>query len=526
MEAKQAKEILVIGIGTEIAKLLNEVYGFFERRPEIDYVPLVKAIDGTEREKLRIKVVTFGEGKTPEGERPVLYGMLIKDVEESKEKILKEIREDYNIRDVLLIANIGGGTGSVVLTRLSSWLKELEMNVYVICIIPSPRVSTYRPILTDNVIPCYRRLREMLGIEVKSIIYMDRSVFERYDDFNTKFKDLLIDMLLINKGRAFFSELRGEHILGHARIEFRYKILSKDFEILMADGCNKTNKGFEITDVFVPAKSESTEGTKQCLYFLRSENTKRRLGKRGLEVRMADEFYDKFGVVKDNNKHGAKGDENVVECDWIYNNSVEFLMVFKDLKGYAPLERILKGSAEYQPGKEVEVEMKFKYREEAIENLLSVKSVKASKIGTLKQKDIYFDVGEGNQLRLRRDESGCRITFKRVKSTHPLTRQEIDVVIGNLEDFEMLIEGLGYKEKAIIEKEREEFLVYYKDEEYIISSDLVKNLGRFVEIRKNVSEGYESETLENMRELAKSIDLDEEVTKSYLKLKMGDCEDD
>jgi predicted adenylyl cyclase CyaB len=497
------KDYLVIGIGTEVIKLVNDVYSFFDSRPEIGYVPLALGIDVARTEHLMIELVTFGVAKQRQDERPVLRSTLRNDLERSKEKIVNRIKR-YDC-DIILIANIGGGTGSVVLTNLSRWLKELRKNICVICIAPFTRVPTYRPILTDNAIPSYRDLKGMLHKEINSIIYMDRNASEYYTDFDDAFRNLLIDLLLINNETCLLSNLNGEYTAGCKRISFRYGLFSRDFVFLEADGCENTEKGLEISSIRPLADPKCIHRTVLCPYLLVSEDTRKKLKMRGLSLSVADVVSNSHDIEVENLRH----------CDWIYHNSMEFVTIFKGLHGYLPLDELIKSSAEYQQKKkEAEVELKFEYDEHGI----NINSLNASKVGTLKQDDLYFDVGKGKELRLRSDESGCRITYKSKRDEHPLIRHELEMVIGSLDDFKRLFEELGYNIKGIVNKEREEYLVYHDDDEYILTFDSVDDIGRFIEIRKNVNIGDEKETMAKMRAFATTIGLRTEVKEPYLEL--------
>ena len=497
------KDYLVIGIGTEVVKLVNDAYAFFDKRSEIGYVPLAFGIDAAKIEQLRFDIITFGVAKQREDERPVLRSTLKHDLERSKEEILNRIKR-YDC-DIILIANLGGGTGSVGITNLSRWLNVLRKNISVICIAPFTRIPTYRPILNDNAIPSYRDLKGMLHKEINSILYMDRNASENYTDFDDAFRNLLIDLLLINKEKGLLSNLNGEYTIGRKRILFRYRLFSRDFVFLEADGCENTEKGLVISDIRPLADPNCIHGAVLCPYLLVSEDTRKKLEKHGLSLSVAGEFSNKYDLEVDGLRYG----------DWIYHNSMELVALFKGLHGYLPLDELIKSSAEYQQKKkEAEVELKFKLDEQAI----NINSLNASRLGTLNQKDLYFDVGEGKELRLRSDESGCRITYKSKRDEHPLTLHELELVVGSLDDFKRLFEELGYKLKGSVNKEREEYLVYHDDGEYILTFDSVDGIGRFIEMRRNVNIGAEEETRAKMRALANTIGLRTEVKAPYLEL--------
>ena len=141
--------------------------------------------------------------------------------------------------------------------------------------------------------------------------------------------------------------------------------------------------------------------------------------------------------------------------------------------------------------KDTEVEIKIPVDEKtfsmAREALLKIATPK----GTSKQSDRYFMPSHRNFLELRFPSEWLSIrrradkTFLTYKHWHPHNSEnqthcdEFETVLNNPEQLERILSVLNFRELGSVEKTRELF-VY--NNEFEIALDLVKDLGRFIEI--------------------------------------------
>ena len=159
---------------------------------------------------------------------------------------------------------------------------------------------------------------------------------------------------------------------------------------------------------------------------------------------------------------------------------------------------------------------------------------KLNKIGAQKvmiehQKDIYFnnpkyrDFEKSDEaLRIRHttinnQESQIILTYKGPKLDDvSKTRKEIEVNVENSKNTGLILENLGFKPAAGVEKDR----TTYSFREFNISLDTVYKVGKFVEIEKCVAEGEEfKEATDKIFEIYKKIGIEEGFERrSYLEL--------
>ena len=176
----------------------------------------------------------------------------------------------------------------------------------------------------------------------------------------------------------------------------------------------------------------------------------------------------------------------------------------------------------------IEVEVKAH-----ITNFNDIKS-KLKEIGAIKtdkehQIDTYFnninlrDFEKTDEaLRIRKttinnSESKIILTYKGAKiDTISKTRKEIEVNIEDFEKMSSILENLGFKAVANVEKYR----TTYKINDYILSLDQVQKVGSFVEIEKTVLDGEKFEfELDEIFKLFKKLGIDSGFErKSYLEL--------
>ncbi len=158
-----------------------------------------------------------------------------------------------------------------------------------------------------------------------------------------------------------------------------------------------------------------------------------------------------------------------------------------------------------------------------------LKEIGAKKVMTEHQKDTYFNNLEyrdfeksDEALRIRNttinnEESEIILTYKGPKLDNvSKTRKEIEV---NVEDFKntgLILESLGFKPAADVEKER----TSYSFHEFTISLDKVHKVGNFVEIEKGMVEGEDfKEAINKIFEIYEKLGIEEGFERrSYLEL--------
>ena len=175
------------------------------------------------------------------------------------------------------------------------------------------------------------------------------------------------------------------------------------------------------------------------------------------------------------------------------------------------------------------IEVEVKAHVESFENVESkLKEIGAVKRNTEHQLDTYFnnpsyrDFEQTDEaLRIRNttidSENHLILTYKGAKMDEiSKTRKEIEVNIEDYEQMSLILENLGFKPAADVEKERTEYL--YKD--FIISLDNVLKVGKFVEIEKGMREGDDfKDTLDEIFKIYKKLGIEDGFErKSYLEL--------
>jgi adenylate cyclase, class 2 len=136
--------------------------------------------------------------------------------------------------------------------------------------------------------------------------------------------------------------------------------------------------------------------------------------------------------------------------------------------------------------------------------------------------DVYFnaphrDFGQTDEaLRVRYGDDKIIVTYKgaKIQGFEFKAREEINVIVENGPRFEDILERLGFRRTAIVDKMRE----YYRYDEASIALDDVQGLGFFVEIELT---GDETSSLAagRINEIANKIGVEGEHTlSSYLEL--------
>ncbi|MFW5938356.1 MAG: class IV adenylate cyclase, partial [Halanaeroarchaeum sp.] len=99
------------------------------------------------------------------------------------------------------------------------------------------------------------------------------------------------------------------------------------------------------------------------------------------------------------------------------------------------------------------------------------------------------------------------------------TREEIETPVASREDFEAILDALGFEPAATVEKARERWRL----DGYVVSLDEVSDLGQFVEVEAEADESGIEETREGAFAVLQSLDLDPEsqIRTSYLGLSLA-----
>ncbi len=160
---------------------------------------------------------------------------------------------------------------------------------------------------------------------------------------------------------------------------------------------------------------------------------------------------------------------------------------------------------------------------------IKLNEIGAKKVKVEYQKDTYFnnpsyrDFEKSDEaLRIRNtkinnDESQLILTYKGPKLDEvSKTRKEIEVNVADSKNTGLILENLGFKPAADVEKDRTTYLL----NEFIISLDKVHNVGNFVEIEKDMTEGEDfKEALDKIFAIYKKLGIEEGFERrSYLEL--------
>lgn len=172
-----------------------------------------------------------------------------------------------------------------------------------------------------------------------------------------------------------------------------------------------------------------------------------------------------------------------------------------------------------------EVEVKVRADHETVRAALQEED--ARRIGTVAQSDIYYDAPHRNfaetdeALRIRRevspDDSETVLTYKGpLVEADSKTREEIETPLVSRDEFETILDALGFEPAATVEKERERWHL----DGYVVSLDRVNGLGQFVEVEAEAAEDAIESTREGAYAVLQSLGLDpdSQIRTSYLGL--------
>jgi adenylate cyclase class 2 len=184
-----------------------------------------------------------------------------------------------------------------------------------------------------------------------------------------------------------------------------------------------------------------------------------------------------------------------------------------------------------------EVELKVRAAHGPVREALESRG--ATPVGRVHQHDTYYDAPHRDfaetdeALRLRREtrEEGSdgsaggrgtadpttRLTYKGpLVESASKTREEHETGIGDPDAADALLGALGFSPAAVVEKSRERFACG----EYAVVLDTLPELGEFVEVEREASEGEVAAAREGAAELLGELGRDptEQIRTSYLEL--------
>jgi len=176
----------------------------------------------------------------------------------------------------------------------------------------------------------------------------------------------------------------------------------------------------------------------------------------------------------------------------------------------------------------LEIELKFPVADfGAIENRLQ--DFQAVPQATLAEADHYFnapdrDFGRTDEaFRLRRIGAANRITYKGPKQGGPTkTRTEIEIGIESgalaADDFCRLVQHLGYRPTAIVQKQRTIFEFTREGFALQVCLDEVETLGKFVEVEIVADPALKRRADEVLLQVARDLGLEKSEPRSYLEM--------
>ncbi len=135
-------------------------------------------------------------------------------------------------------------------------------------------------------------------------------------------------------------------------------------------------------------------------------------------------------------------------------------------------------------GKEIELKFRLSGGPEAIRRRLN--ELGATGGPSVREADVYLDqpdgrlVAEGRVLRVRRDEAGCKVTYKGPPAPGTIfsERDEVEARVADLEEILAVLAALGYRPVCRKEKDRQSFAFG----EVTVCVDRLPFLGHYLEI--------------------------------------------
>lgn len=179
-----------------------------------------------------------------------------------------------------------------------------------------------------------------------------------------------------------------------------------------------------------------------------------------------------------------------------------------------------------------EVELKVRATHEEVRQELE--SAGARPLGTVDQRDVYFDAphrdfaARDEALRLREETDGegptAILTYKGPKlDRESKTRKEHETSVGSPEALKDALEALGFEPAATVAKTRARFDL----DGFTVVLDTVEGLGEFVEVETTAPEADVEAAQQAVAETLERLGLDPEsgISTSYLELLLAEAAD-
>jgi adenylate cyclase class 2 len=176
----------------------------------------------------------------------------------------------------------------------------------------------------------------------------------------------------------------------------------------------------------------------------------------------------------------------------------------------------------------LEVEIKF-----PVDNLAELENrlvERGAKFKSRQQESDYYhnaphrDFAKTDEaLRVRSAGDSNYITYKGPKrDSDTKTRKEIEIPLGAglnvASDMAKLLETVGFRHVAIIQKWRDQYRLQWRDFEVVIALDRVEDVGDYVELEIVVSEDQYESARAAVLDLGKELELTRPERRSYLDL--------
>lgn len=190
-----------------------------------------------------------------------------------------------------------------------------------------------------------------------------------------------------------------------------------------------------------------------------------------------------------------------------------------DIKSLCILSETLNTTIDYllygtKPNNKDEIELKFRVNDDEYLRILNDVKSNSSFIEKIKQVDEYFIMNKENSwLRIRENKNNITLSLKKKIKDNKYSKNIVS--IDNKQNMLEILSFLGYKSLGIINKER---TIYKYLDDFLISFDIVTDLGKFIEFK---SINLENNSYEKIFSVCKhfSINIKNIETKKYIELK-------
>ena len=175
-----------------------------------------------------------------------------------------------------------------------------------------------------------------------------------------------------------------------------------------------------------------------------------------------------------------------------------------------------------------EVEMKFQVGD--VSSFLHLLAKFDVRLGdSVEEQDFFYqhpsrDFAKTDEgLRIRHRNGEYRITYKGPKiDSLTKTRQEIELPLHcsaeTAREWDALLLALGFRQAGIVRKSRRSAKWHHGNRDFSITLDHLESLGDFVEIETTAADSDLDCARESLLQLAKMLDLSENIRTSYLEM--------